>query len=368
MKNSYLSLLVFVAGLCCLPEAGAKGTEKAVKANDAAVRYTGRTQVQPDGSVTFDWVGTYLETRFSGGTLSLRLSEKGTSYYNVFVDGALHRVVKTNGTDTLINFVSGINRKMHSLRIQKRTEGEFGKTTIHQFVLAPSGSMQQEPKVRTRHIEFIGNSLTCGYGTEGKNRDEPFKLETENCNLSFSTIVARYFDADYSLIAHSGKGAVRNYGDSVRVSAVTMKDKMLQTFDEGSTQQWNFTGYRPNLVVINLGTNDFSLEPQPYKSEFVKAYTQILKQLRKHYGDIPVLCVYSCTVPAPVYSFYEAAVNAMDDKNIFLLKMKENLFNDTTDLGAVWHPNYNGQRKMAMSIIPYISTIMKWKLSEKPIE
>ena len=234
--------------------------------------------------------------------------------------------------------------------------------------MAASGYLQEEPEVRTRHIEFVGNSLTCGYGAEGKDRNEPFRLETENCNLSFSTIIARYFDADYSLIAHSGRGAVRNYGDSVRVSAITMKDKMLQTFDEGSAEQWNFKAYRPDLVVINLGTNDFSLEPQPYRSEFVKAYTQILKQLRQHYGQIPILCIYCCTVPAPVYTFYEEAVSGMNDRNIYLLKLKEGLFNEVLDYGAVWHPNYSGQRKMAMNIIPFISTVMGWELPEKKVE
>ena len=368
MRYCHLWILVFCASLCGLPGANAQNTSWTVKGSDAAVRYVGRTQVQEDGSVTFDWVGTYLETRFAGGKLSIRLSETGTSYYTVFVDGKLHTVVKACGTDTVIDFVSGVSRRLHSLRIQKRTEGEFGTTTLYQFHLAASGYLQEEPEVRTRHIEFVGNSLTCGYGAEGKDRNEPFRLETENCNLSFSTIIARYFDADDSLIAHSGRGAVRNYGDSVRVSAITMKDKMLQTFDEGSAEQWNFKAYRPDLVVINLGTNDFSLEPQPYRSEFVKAYTQILKQLRQHYGQIPILCIYCCTVPAPVYTFYEEAVSGMNDRNIYLLKLKEGLFNEVLDYGAVWHPNYSGQRKMAMNIIPFISTVMGWELPEKKVE
>mgnify|MGYP000565073380 CR=1 FL=1 len=51
-------------------------------------------------------------------------------------------------------------------------------------------------------------------------------------------------------------------------------------------------GYRPDLVVINLGSNDFSTEPHPYKREFVKAYMQIIAQLREHYGNIPILCLY----------------------------------------------------------------------------
>ena len=142
-----------------------------------------------------------------------------------------------------------------------------------------------------------------------------------------------------------------------------MKDKMLLTFDEGSAERWDFIkAYRPQLAIINLGTNDFSPGPQPEKSEFIKAYTQILKQLRRSYGQIPILCIYCCTIPAPVYTFYEEAIAGMNDKNIHLLRLKDGLFNEATDYGSSWHPNYSGQRKMAMSIIPYISTIMGWEL------
>ncbi len=366
--NKLTSLILGAAVVCCSQAATAKQQGKEVRGDDAAVRYTGRTLQGADGSVTFDWVGTYFETKLSGGNLAVKLSETGTSYYNVFVDGSLHRVVKACGKDTVIDFVLGAGRGVHNLRIQKRTEGEFGKTTIHRFILPASGALQSAGIERSRHIEFIGNSLTCGYGTEGKHRDEPFKLETENCNLSFSTIVARYFDADYTLVAHSGRGAVRNYGDSVRVSAVTMREKMLQTFDEGSTEQWNFKTYTPDLVVINLGTNDFSVEPKPFKSEFVASYTKMLKQVREHYGQVPILCIYCCTIPAPVYDFYEAALAEMNDKNIHLLRLPDGLFNTETDYGAVWHPNYSGQRKMAMEIIPVVSTLTGWELSGKAVK
>lgn len=346
----------------------AKSSDKIVSGNNGAIRYVGRTIAHMDGSVSFDWVGTYFETKFTGDRISIQLSETGTSYYNVFVDKKLHKVVKACGTDTIINFVSGVGRGLHNLTIQKRTEGEFGKTTIHKFHLAPSGDLKIEHKTRNRHIEFIGNSLTCGYGVEGKDKNDPFKLETENCNLSFSTIIARYFNADYSLLAHSGLGAVRNYGDSVRVSAITMKDKMLQTFDMSSIEKWNYSSYHPDLVVINLGTNDFSLEPQPYKSEFIKAYKQILTQLREGYGQIPIICIYSCTIPAPVYNYYEAVIAEMNDSNIHLIKLNNELLDERYDYGAVWHPNYSGHRKTAMSLIPIISTLMRWEMIEKRVE
>ena len=88
-------------------------------------------------------------------------------------------MVKVTGKDTLINFISGIDKGVHRVLIQKRTEGEWGKTTIHQFVLSAGGKLEKETDRPSRHIEFIGNSLTCGYGVEGKDRSEPYKAETE---------------------------------------------------------------------------------------------------------------------------------------------------------------------------------------------
>ena len=41
-----------------------------------------------------------------------------------------------------------------------------------------------------------------------------------------------------------------------------------------------------------------STEPHPYKREFVKAYMQIIAQLREHYGNIPILLslIHICKV------------------------------------------------------------------------
>ncbi len=305
---------------------------------------------------------SYLRTRLSGGELSLKVSDTGINYYNVFIDSLLHKIVKVTGKDTLINFISGIDKGVHRVLIQKRTEGEWGKTTIHQFVLPAGGKLEKETDRPSRHIEFIGNSLTCGYGVEGKDRSEPYKAETENCNLSYATIIARYFDADYTLIAHSGRGVVRNYGDSVRVSAVTMKDRMLNTFDMDLDKKWDFKTYKPDLVVINLGSNDFSTGLYPLEDEFIRAYTLLINRLRENYGDIPVLCISPAIAQRQIVEYMERMRKELNDKKVYIAVLPEGLFNVTTDLGAVWHPNYKGQTKMATSLIPYISTITNWPL------
>lgn len=353
-------LIVFSVAFLALEVNAQKRT--ILKGNDPSVSYVGRTETDKNGAVSFDWTGTYLRTRLSGGELSIRLSDTGVDYYNVFVDSLLHKVVKVSGKDTLINFVSGIDKGIHRILIQKRTEGEWGKTTVHQFILPEGGKLLKETVYPSKHIEFIGNSLTCGYGVEGKDRNEPYKAETENCNLSYASIIARYFNADYTLIAHSGRGVVRNYGDSLRVSDVTMKDRMMNTYDMDLEKKWDFKTYRPDLVVINLGSNDFSTGVCPSEEEFIHAYKILINRLRTNYGNIPILCISPAIAQRQIVQYLERMRKSLNDKKVYVTVIPEGLCDPNTDLGAAWHPNYKGQTKMAMTLIPYISTITGWKL------
>ncbi|MDE7473156.1 MAG: endoglucanase [Muribaculaceae bacterium] len=338
-------------------------------ADSTAVRYVGRTQVLPDdGGVKFDWSGVYAETRLEGRELKLRLSDTKRSYFDVSVDGKPAGKFRAEGRDTLVTVAEGLTNGVHDILIRKRTEGETGTTTFQEFVL-PRGGKMTATQPRTRFIEIIGNSLSAGFGTEGKDRSEPFTPENENCNLAYSTIIPRYFDADYAIIAHSGRGAVRNYGDSVRVSAVAMRHKFHQALDEDTLSRWDFAAYRPDLVIVNLGANDFSTEPHPYRSEFVDGYVELLQTLFEKYGaDLKVMCVIPYAVSTDQDSYYHEAIAKVGSPNVYLMRMPVDYINSTTDRGAVWHPNYNGQRKMAMLLIPYISTIMDWPLTGAPVE
>ena len=342
-----------------------KSNFKEIPGNFPMVRYTGRVVKGHDGSVSFDWSGTYAELKFTGGFLAIRVSDSRKSYYNIFINGQRVNVVSTFGKDSVIVLAAGLKGRYNTAYIQKRSEGEQGKTTIHSFILAGKGDILGYNPGRTRHIEFIGNSLTVGFGTEGKSKDEKFKAETENCDLAFGAIISRYFDADYTLIAHSGWGAARNYGDSLRVSRISMKDKMLQTFDMEPSQLWNFKDYRPDIVVINLGSNDFSTKPHPLKDEFLDCYSILIDRLRDKYGDVPILCVAPNRGPA--FEYLQEFVKVRADKKLFFTAYLQGVYNGDTDLGSVGHPNYSGQQKMAMTLIPYISTATGWPLTGKPV-
>ena len=239
MKKLIFALLLFACGAASGRGRGPVFTP----ADSPEIRFTGRAAKGPGGALSFDWSGSQFTFRFEGTRCAMRAADTGRNYYNVFVDGRHTGVAATSGADTTVVLAEGLERGPHTILVQKRTEGEQGRTTLRG--VETDGALLPLPAPRTRHIEFIGDSHTCGYGTEGKSVEEPFTPETENCDLAWGCVIARYFDAEYTLSAHSGQGIVRNWGDEKEVSDCTMRERMLRTFDMDPAPRWDFRGCTP---------------------------------------------------------------------------------------------------------------------------
>ena len=111
-----------------------------------------------------------------------------------------------------------------------------------------------------RRIEFIGNSITCGYGVESENPSDPFTYETENHFYTYAARTARALKAQHLVVARSGIGVYRNYGAPRSGSKDCMPAMYEQVLFTDSTELWDHTLYTPDVVCINLGTNDTSLD------------------------------------------------------------------------------------------------------------
>ncbi|MBO8478210.1 MAG: GDSL family lipase [Bacteroidetes bacterium] len=365
MKNLFqLKAITMVALVAFLAASGvsAKGQEKAA-ASDGRIMYNGRV-LKTGSDVSFDWSGVNLKVRFTGTYLAMRASDSKANYFNVWIDSPFSekadRIIRTSGKDTTIILADNLKRGEHEIIIQKRTEGEQGTVTLHEFTAG--GKILQAMPENSRYIEFVGDSYTCGFGTESSDPEDPFTPETENCNLAYAAIISRYFDADYSLVCHSGQGVARNYDDFR--PGYTMVDRYSQVFDESTVHIWDKKAIErvPDLVVVYLGANDFSTEKQPSLNFFTSRYVELLGKIKDNYGDeIPVLCLAAKIDPA-IFSYVKEACARSGMKNISYATMQETAFNWDSDLGARFHPNYTGQKKMASIIIPYVSTATGWEM------
>ena len=333
------------------------------RADEAPVRFVGRTETTSRG-VSFDWSGTWIDIRFEGSSLTMRASDTGRNFFNLTVDSEPCEKFTTKGDSCLVVlFDAPEARGEHLLRIQKATEGEQGRVTIHDFT-TDGRLLPVDDCAQARHIEFYGDSLTCGYGTESQSGDEPFRPETENCRYTYAAYTAARFGADYNLVSHSGRGLIRNYGDAEPISdpANTMSTKAFRLYDTQPEPLWDFAAspYRPDAVVITLSTNDFSTPPHPTGEAFAAGYRRFIGELRAAYGqDMPVLCV----VHAP--EAVEAVRQAIDGlPATAVADISWGVYNRTSDLGASEHPNRFGQEKMAAIVIDRLAELTGWQ----PIE
>ncbi|MBR2746953.1 MAG: hypothetical protein IKD95_01165 [Bacteroidales bacterium] len=162
----------FILALLLAGAAFVAAARERIPAADSRITYVGRTLVAQDGAVSFDWSGLYARIAFTGGYLALEAGDTEKDYFNVWIDrepsAEPDKIVVIDKETTVVLFSQKERKSLaHKVVIQKRTEGEQGRATFRAF--EADGFLQAEG-VRERMIEVIGDSYTCGYGSENSVR------------------------------------------------------------------------------------------------------------------------------------------------------------------------------------------------------
>ncbi|KOV82933.1 acetyl xylan esterase [Nocardia sp. NRRL S-836] len=280
-------------------------------------------QVHTAGRVTatgrYTWPGVYFEGRFRGTGVGVVLND-AVNDYDVQVDGTTVATLVTPGRTT--HWVRNLSNAEHRVRLVKRTESTYAAGEFGGFVAADGGAVLTKPAARSRQIEFIGDSLTAGYGNLSTTRDCSANggvTRNTNTDLSFGALAARALNADYQVNAFSGLGMVRNYnGHSAGTSYRTYYDRALLNVDGDVWQKP--ASWQPRVVVVGLGTNDFSTalnpgEQWPTQDSLVAAYKTayqgFLDKLRTRYGAGTTIVA---SVPEASGAFADAVRQVVQDR------------------------------------------------------
>ena len=235
--------------------------------------------------------------------------------------------------------------------------------------------MVEAPAFPARKIEFVGNSITCGYGNEGLKKEEHFDYATENHYYSYASITARNLNAQHWVVARSGIGAYRNYGDVKTGSPRSCMPVQyeytgyaldLKLREEASflREKWDFSRYQPEVVCINLGTNDLSTNNYDLKL-LKQGYQKLLKLVRQHNPKAKIVfltgsMLYNKELQQAKQLLDEVAAEAKKagDNEVYRFDMSPITGNEW--YGNDYHPNVYQDEKMAAELTAYLRTLMNW--------
>lgn len=344
--------------------------------NREAYRLSGRTTWQ-EGTLYLGYSASFLEFTFRGTKVEaefltdrLDWEEIHRAWVAVFVDGAETPALRfplTKEKERLVLYES-TEAKEVTLRIMKYSEAAFGAVGI--AALDVEGELMAPPAEKAKKIEVIGDSITCGYGIEGIVDKDTFTTAQENPWNAYGCRIARALDAEFSLISWSGNGIVSHYvdesvneprNDEALMPELYFYEDYSADLRRGKNRKAyikrDFTAYQPQLIVINLGTNDGSYTRNiPARDRaFINGYVKFLRQIREVNPEANILCTVGLMRQETNSLVKEAVerVNAFGDNKVFFKEAF--LQNGEVDgIGADWHPTESTQKKFAEYLLEYI--------------
>ena len=355
-------------------------TPKPYAPDDPNILYTGRIDFSDPKKPIFSAPGVTIQARFHGTSATVMFQDEfayGTNrnYYDAVIDDTTVVKIAPEKTVTKYPVASGLPYGEHSLTLVKRTEASIGSCQFLGFEF--DGGILPAPAALPRRIEVIGDSICCGTGAEAVNaspqcQEDGWGQPYNNARLSFGPVMARALNAACHLTAVSGIGLTRNY--SFQYDARPMPDVYDLTFlEQTSSPAWDTSRFVPDVIVIALGTNDFSPgdseRPSLSVDDFAAAYVKFIGQLRSYYPKASIFCTTSPMLgdrwPTSADRFSTDQINAIikvvgEMNNSGDAKVYKFMATKIVGMGCGTHPNVDQQAAMAEELRTYVASVMGW--------
>lgn len=343
-------------------EDAAAAHEGEIDAPDAGevglIHIVGRHDARDPAGPRLSWPATQLRVRFSGPALSLVLADTGTSHYDVAIDGAAPGVLVVSGAPRTYVVARDLGPGEHEVVLTKRTESFTGVTQL----LGVEGQIVPSPAPSGRRIELVGDSITCGYGVLGDDASCPFSPDTEAEPLAWGALASGALGAMRAVTAISGRGVVRNFDGQ---ATDTMPEVYGRALADDATSAWDHAGFTPDVVVVNLGTNDFAGGKGDPGPAFEAAYASFLAELRQTHAAAAIVVATSPMLSGESRARHQAhleraiAARARSgDAKVSLLVLPEQ--REIDGYGCGYHPSIATQQKMAAMLVVHLRAVLGW--------
>jgi len=344
------------------------------------LRFSGRVDRSDPQGPRFAWSGTRFKVRFTGTMVRVRLRDlpkvpdpRGRTWPNRFQvtldEQPPSQVLVRAGAEILFE-QAGLLDATHQLEVYKQTEAMVGESQLLGIELSPGGRLLP-PRFPppSRHIAFFGDSVTTGYGDEGTGSNCHYSAHTQNHLLTYGELTAQALGAEAMDISWSGRGVVRNNPDAPAGAPVLPQLADL-TLPAHPDSPWDDSSWKPDVVVVNLGANDFA-SGDPGEAVFKAGYEGFLVHLRARYPEAFLVACIGPTLndqwPPGVQRRTKARrfvfASVLDlkrhgDHRVDFLEFPETVASD--GYGCDFHPSLATHRAMSTLLVARLRSLLGW--------
>ncbi len=354
----FLCNLALKAGFVEAPRTTTKKTRTCYDPDNQYIQYTGRFDITNVKKPKSWAAGTYIKVKYKGDSCTFLLKDnnlygKYKNYIEAVIDDTILKRIQTSPDRDTYTFGQGLAYGTHTIVICKNTESNIGYLEFSGLLVHKLLRPDNKPE---RKIEFIGNSITSGTGSDisGVTCGTGEWFDQHNAYLSYGPLTARELKAQWHLSSVSGIGLIH--------SCCGLKVTMHDVYDNLGFNQnaipWDFKRYIPDVVTICLGQNDGIQD----STNFCRAYTSLIEEVRGHYPAATIICLSSPmandTLAHVLKNYLKGIVqyeNKIGDPNIYCF-----FFSKSYNSGCDGHPDLKEHAMIAKELAPYIKTKMNW--------
>ena len=268
------------------------------------IRVLGRT-VQGEAVPVF-WTGSGLETIFEGRDLYLEY----VSNYAVYEDWIR---VEMNGATVIrmplekghheICLLRHIREDANCLvRIIKEVQPmEDDPDRYLVFCSLRTEGRLHRPAEHRMKIEFVGDSLTAGQGLSGPVGYIDWTSISFSTENHYAFAAAQMLDAEIQILAQGGWGVATAWNNDVHAIMPRVYEQVCSVAEGpevkalGALKEQDFTQWKADYVIVNLGTNDANAFHQPaWKGKDGKSYQMLLDSDGKYTGPSAEKVIEAC--------------------------------------------------------------------------
>lgn len=321
--------------------------------------------------LTLFWTGSGFELNAKGSELWVEIEadyDEQEPWFSVLVNGAhIARQMALKGRSRICLFRSRNPEEIKHVKFVKDSQAMHDDETcclqIHSVFFDGEFYKVEEKPYK---LEFIGDSITSGEGTFGAREEIDWVAMFFSGVHNYAAFTAEAVNAEFRIISQSGWGAYASWDGQLDRALPKYYEKVCGVLQGehnrllGSQDDYDFTKWQPDAVIINLGTNDGSAYSMPEFQKdmecFENAVIDFLKKVRHYNPKAEIIWAYGMLgyiMNAPLTRAINAYSAKTGDSRVHFLQLP-NTTKET--VGSREHPGIPSHKVAAGVLSDYLKS------------